>query len=366
MLRVRFKLKKNPYDTLGDILRCIDDKSECVMEIDSDGVRFVSGELQENVFKEIGLTNISSISNYEINKRNIGIKLNDIGPKKVYMVDFGKLYKNEFGGLHPAIVWFSAGDDLWNVIPVTSKRWLGKEATELQFSDPKILKNGNELFVKKAEGVTSFVLFNERRAISKCRFRFYLGELSDEAFDEIIRKANQYVYGNDNASSVSAPTDNKDDAKEKGNSNNVVLESDANLSNSEAKFDFLELTKEQKSLVNVKNSAKLLSICNSSKSIENKVIDLLKVYKIDSEANSTAKYILKIVVETNGIEDNSLKSVVQKVTYGKGISLNKLMEKVNRLIHNRLVGLGIYYVSVESFIYFIAKIAYYKSNGGNE
>ncbi len=342
MLEVKFKNKKNPYDTTLDVLRSLNSQSVGRVEVNYDGVSF-SGELPKKFIETMDINNISTITNYEMVEESTNLK--EVNPKDVYMVDFGKSYRNEFSGLHPAIVCFSAGDDLWNVIPVTSKRWKDKEVSILRFADPKVLKNANEFFVNRAVGVTAYVLFNERRAVSKGRFRYYLGRLDDDVFEGITQKANNYVLKEQNCleSTITSEANSK-----KKTENDSIND-----------FSALGFSKAQESLINASNKARILSICNSStKSEKEKAIDILKVFKIDPKATFVNECILKLIIEAKGAEEITLKESVKKYAHGKGITENELSRRITNLIGKRLNGTGSYYVSAESFICFISKLAY--------
>lgn len=232
MLTIALKDSCNPYDLAQNMLRApksADGTLEDIkVDIESGKVTFTEGDPSNSILNVIMLRPIKSVSNAKplrarsspifsdslskisttgtkiatdvystISTKNQGKtldahKVEDIQsetfttrPKRMslWMVDFGAPVGGEFGHPHPAILYEETSQGLWNVIPCSSKS-RGKEALELSFQDPKVLKNKSPKFYAQP---TTYVLFKERQSVSEKRFLHHLGDIAEGCYDLIER-----------------------------------------------------------------------------------------------------------------------------------------------------------------------------------
>lgn len=231
MLTIALKDSCNPYDLAQNMLRApksADETLNIKVDIESGKVTFTEGDPSNSILNVVLLRPIKSVSNAkplrtgsspvfsksisEISTTGAKIATDvypNICPKNpdetlgvpkveatqseaftqrpkrmsLWMIDFGAPVGGEFGYPHPAILYEESSPGLWNVIPCSSKS-RGKEALELSFQDPRVLKNRCPKFHAQP---TTYVLFKERQSVSEKRFLYYLGDIAEECYDVIER-----------------------------------------------------------------------------------------------------------------------------------------------------------------------------------
>ena len=363
MIAITFADERNSYDFVAHILNIPKANESKVpekglrslsAEVGSGNITFASGELTNEFLNLVGTRQILSVDNYtdrknfEEEKYDVsqkhrvltGVRLPSVNknkdefreksnlkivPKKmeVYMVDFGTPLGAEFGHPHPAIVYDSPADGLYNVIPCSTKYRDGKEVLELALSDPRVLKDADKYFSQKYRGQISYALFREKQPVSISRFTRFLGRIDETYFEQIER-----CYERSKLQNVDEP---------------FTIE-DLNLT--EKQLQMLENKKEE-----------IIEIGNSSATYEEKVQKILIKFGFYPEVNEDDSYIAEAIRKSKVINDIEMKQLTRDIARGKIISADVISQKLNGAIKKRFKEL---YPCTEAFIKLVNKIAYYR------
>ena len=359
MIETTFADQRNPYDEAIKFLR-IPEVNESKhpekglrnlkVEVESNRTVYHKGERSKEFLNLLATRQILSVTNFleeqaettpVENKLLTGVKLpthsakvkatpKEKAPIKesynlgdVVMADFGRPRGAEFGHPHPAIVYDSPAEGLYNVIPCSTKYREGKEVLEIALSDPRVLKDADEIFMNKSKNQKSYALFREKQPISVSRFIRYLGRI-DESYIEQIERC--YVR----------TTDEDPDRPF------TVAD--------------LKLTEKQLRMIE-KDSEQILEIGNSEDSYESKVRKILIRLGIYPEVTKEASYLEEAIINAKVIKNFEIRQLAKDVAKGKPISSDVMHQKINDAVRKRFKQLG---PCTEEFINLVNKVAYYR------
>lgn len=364
-MTINFADSRNSYDMVAHILNIpkaneakIPEKGlrKLELEVGSDTVTYNGGELTNELLNLFGTRPILSASNYDEKKTKktilpmedevpskilTGVRLPNIEKSKnenklkersnfkieaekmdVYMVDFDPPRGAEFGHPHPAIVYDSPAEGLFNVIPCSTKYREGKEVLELPLYDPRVLKDADRYFAQKSKGQMSYVIFREKQPVSVSRFIRYLGRIDETYFEQIER-----CY-------------------------------ERSTTNSDVSFTLQDLKLNEKQLQMLGDKAdEIIEIGNSSMEYAEKVQQILIKLGFYPDVDEVAAYLAEAIRKTKVINNFDMKQLSHEIAKGKLVSSDVVRQKMAALMKKRYKEV---YPCLELFIKMVNKIAYYR------
>ena len=361
MIATTFADQRNPYDEVIKFLRIPESNESKVpekglrklkVEVESNRTVYHKGERSKEFLNLLATRQILSVTNFveeqsettnepEEPKILTGVKLPTHSAKvkatlkekapireiynlgDVVMADFGRPRGAEFGHPHPAIVYDSPAEGLYNVIPCSTKYREGKEVLEIALSDPRVLKDADEVFMNKSRNQMSYALFREKQPISVSRFIRYLGRIDESYIEQIER-----CYVRTSTEDTDRPFTVAD----------------------------LKLTEKQLRIIE-KDSEQILEIGNSEDSYESKVRKILIKLGIYPEVSKEASYLEEAIINAKVINNFEIRQLARDVAKGKPISSDVVHQKINDAVRKRFKQLG---PCTEELINLVNKVAYYR------